>query len=184
MRRPGWERHRKSALSGGWSRIHCARREKCAVYCTEDGSRGCSIVVWNSAEESWTARATARPSTSSAIRSSGHRRTAHVLKGTERLQARGWFNAEARRQRGGEEGVSMKIKLSSVMVDDQDKVLNLYGFGLCEENRHTGRQAKWLTVVSPEGADDIELLLGPNGHSSRHIRTLFQRRHSSNCICC
>lgn len=58
----------------------------------------------------------------------------------------------------------MKIKLTSVLVDDQDKALKFYtevlGF-VKKEDRPVG-QFRWLTVVSPEGPPDIELLLEPN----------------------
>jgi catechol 2,3-dioxygenase-like lactoylglutathione lyase family enzyme len=58
----------------------------------------------------------------------------------------------------------VKIKLTSVLVDDQDKALKFYtevlGF-VKKEDRPVG-QFRWLTVVSPEGPPDIELLLEPN----------------------
>jgi len=59
----------------------------------------------------------------------------------------------------------MKIKLNSVMVDDQDKALKFYtevlGFVVSKDIPMGG--PRWLTVVSPEGPDDIELLLEPLG---------------------
>lgn len=59
----------------------------------------------------------------------------------------------------------MKIKLTSVMVDDQDKALKFYTevLGFIKKREMPAGKAKWLTVVSPEGPDDIELLLEPNG---------------------
>ena len=58
----------------------------------------------------------------------------------------------------------MKIKLTGVFVDDQDKALKFYvdvlGF-IKKEDMPVG-EFKWLTVVSPEAPDDIELLLEPN----------------------
>ena len=60
----------------------------------------------------------------------------------------------------------MKIKLTGVFVDDQDKALKFYvevlGF-IKKEDMPVG-EFKWLTVVSPEGPDDIELLLEPNNN--------------------
>ncbi|HYO57391.1 VOC family protein [Archangium sp.] len=58
----------------------------------------------------------------------------------------------------------MKIKLSSVMVDDQDKALKFYTevLGFVKKTDIPLGKFKWLTVVSPEGPDDIELLLEPN----------------------
>ena|SRR5215468_1869225 len=58
----------------------------------------------------------------------------------------------------------MKIKLTSVMVDDQDKALKFYTeiLGFVKSKDIPLGEFKWLTVVSPEGPDDIELLLEPN----------------------
>jgi catechol 2,3-dioxygenase-like lactoylglutathione lyase family enzyme len=58
----------------------------------------------------------------------------------------------------------MKIKLSSVFVDDQDKALKFYTevLGFVKKRDIPAGNFKWLTVVSPEGPDDIELLLEPN----------------------
>jgi RNA polymerase sigma factor, sigma-70 family len=57
------------------------------------------------------------------------------------------------------------IKLTSVMVDDQDKALRFYsdilGFNK-KQDLSTGGE-RWLTVVSPQGQDDIEMLLEPLG---------------------
>lgn len=60
----------------------------------------------------------------------------------------------------------MKIQLSSVMVDDQDKALKFYTevLGFVKKRDIPLGEAKWLTVVSPEGPDDIELLLEPNSN--------------------
>jgi predicted enzyme related to lactoylglutathione lyase len=57
----------------------------------------------------------------------------------------------------------MKIILTSVMVDDQDKALKFYTevLGFVKKNDIPMGEARWLTVVSPEGQDDVELLLEP-----------------------
>ncbi len=59
----------------------------------------------------------------------------------------------------------MKIYLASVMVDDQDKALRFYTqiLGFVPKADIPMGDARWLTVVSPEGPDEIELLLGPMG---------------------
>lgn len=59
----------------------------------------------------------------------------------------------------------MKINLNSVLVDDQDKALKFYTevLGFVKKTEIPLGAAKWLTVVSPEGPDDIELLLEPMG---------------------
>ena len=60
----------------------------------------------------------------------------------------------------------MKIKLTSIMVDDQDKALKFYTDVLGFQKKHDIPlgQYKWLTVVSPEGRDDLELSLEPNAN--------------------
>lgn len=58
----------------------------------------------------------------------------------------------------------MRIKLTSIFVDDQNKARDFYtgvlGFKLKHEIPIGA--FKWLTVVSPEGPDDLELSLEPN----------------------
>jgi RNA polymerase sigma factor (sigma-70 family) len=56
------------------------------------------------------------------------------------------------------------IKLTSVMVNDQDKALSFYTniLGFTKKRDVPTGGERWLTVVSPEG-EDIELLLEPMG---------------------
>lgn len=65
-----------------------------------------------------------------------------------------------------ERRIPMKIKLTSIFVDDQDKALTFYTdvLGFVKKRELPAGDFKWLTVVSPEGPDDIELLLEPLGH--------------------
>jgi len=65
----------------------------------------------------------------------------------------------------------MKIKLTSVMVDDQDKALRFYTevLGFAKKSEVPIGQFRWLTVVSPDGPDDIELLLEPNAHPAAKV---------------
>lgn len=58
----------------------------------------------------------------------------------------------------------MRIKLTSVFVDDQDKALRFYTevLGFVKKNDVPVGEFKWLTVVSPEDPDGVELLLEPN----------------------
>jgi glyoxylase I family protein len=60
----------------------------------------------------------------------------------------------------------MRIKLTSIMVDNQDKALKFYTeiFGFVKKHEIPVGQYKWLTVVSPEGPDDLELSLEPNAN--------------------
>lgn len=57
----------------------------------------------------------------------------------------------------------MKIYVTSVFVDDQQRALDFYTGPLGFNKKHDIPlgQARWLTVVSPEGT---ELLLEPDGH--------------------
>ena len=59
----------------------------------------------------------------------------------------------------------MKIKLTSVPIDDYDKALKFYteamGF-VKKRDIPLGDDARWITVVSPEEPDGTELLLEPN----------------------
>ena len=59
----------------------------------------------------------------------------------------------------------MKIKLTSAMVDNQDKALKFYTevLGFVKKTDIPMGEARWLTVISPEGPGDIELLLEPMG---------------------
>ncbi|MDH3589507.1 MAG: VOC family protein [Gammaproteobacteria bacterium] len=59
----------------------------------------------------------------------------------------------------------MKIRLSSVMVDDQQKALEFYTdvLGFLKKQDIPLGEARWLTVVSREAPDEPELLLEPNG---------------------
>jgi catechol 2,3-dioxygenase-like lactoylglutathione lyase family enzyme len=58
----------------------------------------------------------------------------------------------------------MKIKLTSVFVDDQDKALKFYTgtLGFVKKHDVPVGQFKWLTVVSPEEPNGTELLLEPS----------------------
>ena len=59
----------------------------------------------------------------------------------------------------------MRIRLSSVSIDDYDKALNFYtekmGF-LKKRDIPLSEGARWITVVSPEDPEGTELLLEPN----------------------
>ncbi|MFF7734988.1 VOC family protein [Streptomyces sp. NPDC007984] len=61
----------------------------------------------------------------------------------------------------------MKIRLTSVFVDDQAKALRFYTEVLGFVKKHdvpVGETDRWLTVVSPQDPDGPELLLEPAGH--------------------
>lgn len=58
----------------------------------------------------------------------------------------------------------MKIKLNSIFVDAQEKVLELYTqvLGFVKKVDLPLGADRWLTVVSSEELDGAELLLKPN----------------------
>lgn len=60
----------------------------------------------------------------------------------------------------------MKIYVTSVFVDDQDKALKFYTevLGFKKKTDLPAGEYRWLTVVSPEQPDGVELLLEPNAH--------------------
>ncbi|GAB2558486.1 VOC family protein [Spirosoma aerophilum] len=59
----------------------------------------------------------------------------------------------------------MKIKLTSVMVDDQTKALAFYTtiLGFVKKTDLPIGEHKWLTVVAKDEQDGVELLLEPMG---------------------
>ena len=60
----------------------------------------------------------------------------------------------------------MRIKLTSIMVDNQEKALKFYTevFGFARKHDIPVGEYRWLTVTSPEGPDDLELALEPNAN--------------------
>lgn len=59
----------------------------------------------------------------------------------------------------------MEIRLTSVLVDDQDKALHFYTevLGFIRKNDIPMGPFRWLTVTSPDGVDGMELVLEPMG---------------------
>jgi catechol 2,3-dioxygenase-like lactoylglutathione lyase family enzyme len=60
----------------------------------------------------------------------------------------------------------MRIKLTSIMVDDQDKALRFYTdvLGFLKKHEIPVGAYKWITVTSPESPEDLELALEPNAN--------------------
>ena len=60
----------------------------------------------------------------------------------------------------------IRINLTSVLVDDQDKALAFYTdvLGFQMKNDIPVGEARWLTLVSPADPDGPELLLEPDAH--------------------
>ena len=60
----------------------------------------------------------------------------------------------------------MKIVVTSILVDDQDKALQFYTekLGFVKKTDVPMGPHRWLTVVSPEARDGVELVLEPDAH--------------------
>jgi len=73
----------------------------------------------------------------------------------------------------------MKIKLTSVFVDDQDKALRFYTevLGFVKKADVSQGPYRWLTVASPEEADGAELQLARNDNPAAKAfqQAMFQQ---------
>jgi predicted enzyme related to lactoylglutathione lyase len=73
----------------------------------------------------------------------------------------------------------MRITLTSIMVEDQERALRFYTEVLGFQKKHDfpAGGARWITVVSPEGPDGVELALEPNGNpaAKTYQRALFEQ---------
>ena len=73
----------------------------------------------------------------------------------------------------------MKIKLTSVYVDDQEKALRFYTdvLGFAKKADFRNGPFRWLTVTSPDEADGTELQLALNNNpaAKAYQEALFQQ---------
>ncbi len=73
----------------------------------------------------------------------------------------------------------MRIEITGVLVDNQDKALKFYTEILGFQPKHDIPVGafRWLTVVSPESPDGVELLLEPNDNpaSSTFQQAIFEQ---------
>lgn len=60
----------------------------------------------------------------------------------------------------------MKIIVTSIFVQDQDKALEFYSetLGFVKKHDVPAGEFRWITLVSPEDKEGTELLLEPNNH--------------------
>jgi catechol 2,3-dioxygenase-like lactoylglutathione lyase family enzyme len=60
----------------------------------------------------------------------------------------------------------MRITLTSIMVDDQDKALRFYTevLGFQKKDDIPVGEYRWITVTAPEGPEGVELALEPNAN--------------------
>jgi predicted enzyme related to lactoylglutathione lyase len=77
----------------------------------------------------------------------------------------------------------MKIQVTSVFVDDQEKALKFYTevLGFAAKNDVSVGEYRWLTVVSPEQPDGVELLLEPNNNpaAKTYQKAIFEQKISA-----
>jgi predicted enzyme related to lactoylglutathione lyase len=73
----------------------------------------------------------------------------------------------------------MKIKVTSVYVDDQEKALRFYTevLGFAKKNDFSQGPYRWLTVVSPEEKDgtELQLALNSNPAAKAYQQAIFQQ---------
>jgi predicted enzyme related to lactoylglutathione lyase len=73
----------------------------------------------------------------------------------------------------------LKIKVISLYVDDQEKALHFYTdvMGFAKKTDVSNGPYRWLTVVSPEDANGIELQLAPNNNpaAKAYQQAIFQQ---------
>jgi catechol 2,3-dioxygenase-like lactoylglutathione lyase family enzyme len=74
---------------------------------------------------------------------------------------------------GNQKGGSMRIALTGIFVDDQDRAERFYtevlGFKV-KTSAPYGPNERWLTVVSPEDPDGVELVLHLTDEPARAFR--------------
>jgi predicted enzyme related to lactoylglutathione lyase len=73
----------------------------------------------------------------------------------------------------------MKIKLTSVFVDDQEKALRFYTevLGLAKKADFSNGPYRWLTVASPEDLNgtELQLALNDNPAAKAYQQAMFQQ---------
>ena len=73
----------------------------------------------------------------------------------------------------------MKIKVTSIYVDDQDKALRFYteALGFVKKNDFSQGTYRWLTVASPEDPNGTELQLALNNNpaAKTYQQAMFQQ---------
>ncbi len=74
----------------------------------------------------------------------------------------------------------MRIKLTSIMVDDQEKALKFYTevLGFQTKMEIPMGPYRWLTVTSPEEPTDVQLSLEPNANPAGKAfqRAMFEQK--------
>jgi predicted enzyme related to lactoylglutathione lyase len=78
-----------------------------------------------------------------------------------------------------QEALQMKIKLTSVYVDDQEKALRFYTevLGFTKKADFSNGPFRWLTVASPEDPNgtELQLALNDNPAAKTYQQALFEQ---------
>jgi predicted enzyme related to lactoylglutathione lyase len=106
--------------------------------------------------------------------------TGRINKAEMRECSREKLNADRNRHFTTEKGSAMKIKLTSVFVDDHDKALKFYTdvLGFAKKTDFTHGTYRWLTVVSPEEPDgtQLQLALNDNLAAKTYQRAILEQK--------
>ncbi len=80
----------------------------------------------------------------------------------------------------------MKIIVTSLFVQDQDKALEFYSETLGFVKKHDIPMGKfrWITLVSPDDQDGTELFLEPNEHptAKEYQKKIFAEASQQQCL--
>jgi len=73
----------------------------------------------------------------------------------------------------------MKIIVTSIFVEDQDKALKFYSntLGFVKKHDVPAGEYRWITLVSPENQDGTELILEPNDNpaTKEYQKKIFEQ---------
>ncbi len=73
----------------------------------------------------------------------------------------------------------MRVRLNSIVVDDQEKALKFYTdvLGFVKKTDIPAGGGRWITVVPPDEPDGPELVLEPSGYdfATAYRRSLYER---------
>lgn len=82
----------------------------------------------------------------------------------------------------------LKINLTSVLVDDQEKAEKFYTevLGFVKKQDFPAGGARWLTVASPQAPDGTELVLEPAGYpfAQDYQKALFESEIAFTAFAC
>jgi predicted enzyme related to lactoylglutathione lyase len=83
------------------------------------------------------------------------------------------FTVLAEGHHSAQKGKVMQIKLTSVFVDDQEKALKFYTdvLGFVKKMDFSAGSYRWLTVVSPEEPEGVQLVLERNEGNNPAAKT-------------